>query len=220
MNLHRALTPSLLLGFLALSTQAYAEEAPAPLAPTPMPAPGWYSGTSAEEGYRPPTASRWYGWQTLIGVIGSDAVFLVGLGMDGRNHDLRLGTRAIGVIGHVMTAPIVHWSHGYAGRGFASLGMNVGGPLLGGLLGLGIGTAVQKATDSSSDVAWGALVGLIGGAATGAIAATILDTTLLSTEPLSPEKADARRRGVFPTSIALVPMLDIDRFGLSILGRF
>ncbi|MDI1444350.1 hypothetical protein [Polyangium sp. 6x1] len=120
-----------------------------------------------------------------------------------------------------MTGPIVHWSHGHAGKGFASLGMNIGGPLLSGLLGLGVGSAVQRGSHDGSDFAWGAVGGLIIGAASGAVAATIVDTTVLSTEDVNAGSAEAKvERGVVPASLALLPVVDVDRYGLSLVGRF
>jgi hypothetical protein len=118
----------------------------------------------------------------------------------------------MGVVGHVFIGPIVHWAHGHSGKGFASLGINVGAPFAGALLGMGIGAGFQAAVDDDSDVGWGALGGIVVGTCVGWVTATVLDTTLLSTEQVDAPSLEAQ--------IAVVPMVDANRFGLSLIGRF
>jgi len=145
---------------------------------------------------------RWYGWQTLIGVIASDLVAIVGQGSV---------VTYLGVAGHVFTGPIVHWAHGHVGQGFASLGLNAGLPLAGGLIGVVAGSG-----DGLAALGYGAI-----GVLVGALAAPALDISLLSTEtvdaPIEPKKG---ARALLPSSVAVVPMVDQNRVGLSLVGQF
>ncbi|MDC3952700.1 hypothetical protein [Polyangium jinanense] len=185
----------------------YAPYPPGPYAPPPNgawgpppagPLPGW--------GAEPPTqkVKRWYGWQTLIGVLVSDVVLIAGQGS---------AVTYVGLAGHVLTGPIVHWAHGHVGNGFASLGLNVGLPIGGGLIGLMAGAGSYDGWDTLAYTAIGAAVGYF--------AAPALDMAIFSTEtvdePVEPRKG---ARALLPSSVAVMPMVGQDRMGLSVVGLF
>ena len=76
----------------------------------------------------------WYGWQTLILDAGSVASLGTGAVLFARQGPREdIATQVLlwsGVAGALLGAPIVHWAHTNTGRGFASLGLRVGGLLV------------------------------------------------------------------------------------------
>jgi hypothetical protein len=175
-----------------------------PYAPQPYygpggPPPAWVPRPAVK------TKTVWYGWQTLIGVVGSDVITL--LGAYGGLEPLYY----IGVAGHVFTGPIVHWSHGHVGKGFIALGLNVGAPVAGGGLGLLIG----------GTGGWGGLFGAILLGGIGYVLGPTLDMAILSTESV-PEngKSPKGARAIMPSSIGVLPMIDQNSRGLMLVGKF
>lgn len=69
---------------------------------------------------------QWYGWQTGL-VHGLSVLTLLLIPLD----DDAIAPIAVplGIGGLSLGAPIVHWAHGYIGKGFGSLGLIVGGSL-------------------------------------------------------------------------------------------
>ncbi|MDI1447358.1 hypothetical protein [Polyangium sp. 6x1] len=183
----------------------YAPYPPGPYAPPPNgawgppptgPLPGWSGEVPTQK------VTRWYGWQTLIGVVAGDLLTVVGQGS---------ALSYIGVAGHVLTGPIVHWAHGHVGKGFTALGLNVGLPLGGGLIGLMAGAG--EGLKALGYTAIGALVGHI--------AAPALDMAIFSTETVdAPIERPKGARALLPSSAAIVPMMGPDRMGLSVVGTF
>jgi len=167
---------------------------PQPYYPYP---PGWAP--------RPPPTQKttWYGWQTLIGVVAGDLVTIIATSSNAEP------LAYIGVGGHVLTGPIVHWVHGHVGKGFASLGLNVGLPGLGLLSGAAVGNGYGSL----------AMALILGGI--GYIAAPTLDMSLLSTETVEEATTVPKgARALLPSSIGLMPMLDQNRRGLMLVGQF
>ncbi|MDI1448588.1 hypothetical protein [Polyangium sp. 6x1] len=166
----------------------------------PPPAYGPYPGWRLEE--EAPKSSEtnertWYGWQSLLGIIPSHGLAVVGV----LDHDL-YGLIVVGALGHCFTSPIVHWVHGNTGRGFISLGMNAGLPILSSAL---INVA------SSADMFFGvALLAVVGW--------PIVDVAVLSYED-PPSKSKEKTAG-FIDSFGVVPMIDREKKGLSLVGRF
>jgi len=180
---------------------------PQPYYPYPYP-PGYPGAYPQSWAARPPATKKttWYGWQTLIGVVAGDIVTIIG---NSSNTEV---LAYIGVGGHVLTGPIVHWAHGYVGKGFASLGLNVGLPGQGLLSGLAISAGGADAG--------GVVIGFILGGI-GYIVAPTLDISLLSTETVDEANTTPRgARALVPSSVALMPMLDQNRRGLMLVGRF
>ncbi len=156
--------------------------------------------------FAPKKVTKWYGWKTIIGVAGSD-LLAVGGALTALGSSVGGAFLFVGLSGHVVTGPIVHWSHGHIGKGFGSLGLNIGLPLLSGL----IGSGVDAGAGSSGYMFTFAIVGYF--------VAPILDIAALSTEEVdeSPKKGS---RLLLPSSVAIVPMIDGNRRGLSIVGQF
>lgn len=73
----------------------------------------------------PRTRHVWYGWQTLI--ADASAVALLTSGWAAKEGSLAM----VGAAGYFVGGPVVHWSRGRVGRGFASLGLRIAGPVLG-----------------------------------------------------------------------------------------
>ena len=100
-------------------------------------------GSSVPHLREPRFEPRWYGWQTLM--VDGAAILIAS---------------DVSVPIYVLGGPIVHWSHGNVGRGFGSLGLRVGAPLL-------LAAAFVGGCDGNGDVGClglGALMGLLLGA--------------------------------------------------------
>lgn len=125
--------------------------------------------------------SRWYGWQVLLAdVVGGT---LSSAGAIANEPGLVIAGGAVQIAG----PPTIHWLHGRVGVGFGSLGLRVGGPLVGGLVAAGIQVASGFSIDSIG-------VGL--GAAAGALIAAVVDVAVLSHERVSrPQTALRNHQG-------------------------
>ena len=90
------------------------------------------------------------------------------------------------VTGYFFGGPIVHWSHGQVGRGFASLGIRVAAPLLF----AGLGYAVFQRNGSGEDLR--GLAGAILGFGLGVVSAIVVDAAALAYEKVDEDDDDAR----------------------------
>ncbi|WP_437778200.1 hypothetical protein [Sorangium sp. So ce1097] len=164
----------------------------------PPPPPGWVwrpvptaPPASAQRAPKP----VWYGWQHLL-VLGGSLV-LVPVAVSLETQELLL----MSFKGLVLGGPIIHWAHGNVGKGFASLGLNIGGTLVGGLIG------VASAGEAHED-AWvtPAVVGLLVGGSVGLIAANIVDMAVLpyEEEPRKLERHEHVRLRLAP-QVGLAP---------------
>ncbi|MDI1484676.1 hypothetical protein [Polyangium sp. y55x31] len=184
--------------------------APPPAPPGAMPPPWmWrpppqsnvlYPGWRLEEDLPPGETDKpkWYGWQSLIGIIPSHGLALLG-SFDNDTQFLLV----VGAMGHALTSPIVHWVHGNAGRGFLSLGLNVGLPLL--------SYGVAASFRSTEMLLAAGLISLVGW--------PIVDTVVLSYEDPPRSKSKDKSAGLIH-SFGVVPMIDGDKKGLSLVGQF
>lgn len=138
----------------------------------------------------PPTVreeQKWYGWQNLI-VDGATLVTTFALAP--------AAPEAAGGVfwtGYLLGGPIVHWSNGQVGMGFASLGLRVGAPVVLGFTGAAIGGA---ASDNNGDfVDTGAFAGAVLGVLAGYITAVAVDSAVLArkTVKVTPEAAQKSR---------------------------
>jgi hypothetical protein len=193
-----SLTFALAAGCILVSHAAMADAPatpPAPAASTPSSAPPSSASPSTTASVSPPAStstskttfvplpsspppivryeSHWYGWQTLLADAGS-----IGLGFASKEV-------AVGALAYGLVPPIIHWSHGNVGRGFASLGIRLGGPVVGALVGLVIGTAIASNDHTQGFAAIGAqlddeLGGLVVGAGVGYLSAVVVDAAALS----------------------------------------
>ncbi|MDC0747153.1 hypothetical protein [Polyangium mundeleinium] len=167
------------------------------------PYPGW---RLEDEGKASASSTRqWYGAKTLLGLIPSDVVFTLGYVLTFSSHsteDIGVVMVGLGAAGHCLTAPIVHWVHGNVGRGFLSLGLNVGLPVVSAMI-----ADVSDARDMTiplvllSVVAW-----------------PVVDIAVLSYAESEPEPK--RKRTSAMPSFTVLPMIDRDKQGLSLAGQF
>lgn len=113
----------------------------------------------------------WYGWHTLVVDAASIAVSAIGIATANETaYWIGGGLQIIG-------APIVHWTHGRVGTGFADLGLRILLPLTGAL--------IAWAPNQSPTA-------LTIGAAVGQVAAIVIDASVLAFE--TPDDDAAPRR--------------------------
>ena len=125
--------------------------------------------------------THWYGWQNLL-VDGSVIVASAGLGAaNGSAGGVLLGT------GYLFGGPIVHWSHGQIGRGFASLGIRGGAPLVFGALGY----LAFHGDSSGADL--GGFFGFVLGFGFGALSAIVIDAAALAYEKVDDDQDEDAR---------------------------
>jgi len=155
----------------------------------PFAAPGAETAASTA----PRTETKWYGWQTLLvdGVTSTTGLLLIGSG----NYELQDAGLGILVGGYALGGPVVHWANGQVGKGFASLGLRVGAPLVAGLSGALVGAAFSGDSCggrvcNDTGVAVGAVLGTVGGV----IAALVIDTAVLARKTVKVEPEVARAR--------------------------
>jgi hypothetical protein len=119
----------------------------------------------------PVSERKWYGWQTLI-VDG--AVLVASVAIAPVSSD---GAAATFLVGNSLGGPIVHWSNGQVGKGFASLGLRVGAPLV--VAGTGAVIALAAGGCHAHDCpapAIGAGVGLL----LGYVTAIVIDAAVIA----------------------------------------
>jgi hypothetical protein len=161
------------------------------------------------------SARRWYGWQTLIVAGGSSLLLGATAIFSATNTNSSLSNVSFGGFlasfsGFAVGGPIVHWAHRNVGKGFASLGINVGA--IG--IGAGVGFVAAGGHEGPSDIAAGLGAGL------GALTGLILDVSLLTYDPLPPAGNTSSVQHRRPP--LLLPALDIrkDRASLGLIGTF
>jgi len=116
-----------------------------------------------------PTVTRtWYGWQTLVadgGTLAATFVLAATAPSDAALAPLTF------IAGYTLAAPIVHFAHGNALRGLASIGVRLVTPSLATLAGHAIDGEQVKGYWND-----GASIGLLGGM----FAASVVDATFLA----------------------------------------
>ncbi len=193
------------------ATPAPVSASPAPWMQGTPPPPAWglYPGWRLEETEDARTRTSengkrtWYGWQSLAALVPSHLVFATGFvtAFATRNTELGVGMIILGMGGHVLASPITHWLHGNTGRGFLSLGLNVGLPVL--------GSVIADASDTGELTVPLALLSVIGW--------PVVDIVVLSYED-PPEPQRTSMLGI--RSLGVVPMIDGYKKGLSLVGQF
>jgi hypothetical protein len=144
---------------------------------------------------------RWYGWQTLLvdGLTGMATI----AALDSRDRSDVAGAFVfVGAGAFVVGTPIVHFAHGHAGKGLASLAIRGG---CAGALGLGAGKEAPQ------------LMALL---LLGLVAAIPIDAAILAREDVSAERAAGTGPAI--ESLHLASTLDPPArgFTLSAVGRF
>jgi hypothetical protein len=195
---------------------APAHPAATPPAPAPYPYPYGYPSGYWREAPPAPTLEAsastkryWYGWQTLL-VFGTSGVLMA------TAPAAAPVTVPLSLGGFVLGGPVVHWANGNVSKGFISLGVNLGGTLLGGLT---AGVACSElCKDSREGLA--ALGATVVGAGVGLLIANILDVAVFSYGQRKPvyHDAAARRR----PSITWLPTFDArqGRASVGLVGTF
>lgn len=117
------------------------------------------------------TETKWYGWQI---VLVDSASLVTGLLVSAATDGESGAGAGLFLTGYALGGPIVHWSNGQVGKGFASLGLRLGAPSLGALSGLALGAALSGGDDISAVV--GGVLGMLGGG----IAAVVIDSAVLA----------------------------------------
>ena len=151
------------------------------------------------------TQSHWYGWQIMT----TDAVALVfgAIAADAQSGALF----GVGGATYLLGGPVVHWAHDNIGKGFGSLGLRVGVPLLFGGIGAGV-------SDSGGGEGLGQLVGFIVGAGIGMIPAAIIDWAVLAYEPVTAdEPLGADRVRATKPALSLAPNIVVARDGTTVV---
>jgi hypothetical protein len=143
---------------------------------------------------------KWYGWQILLGLAGSHILLLAGVAAE---DPVLVFT---GTAGHFLSGPITHWANGMVGRGFASVGLNLGLPFGTSLVGAGLDAA------SGGFVITGFLVG----GAIGFVVAPIIDFGALAYKPI--EEEGEAQAGV--PRFNLTPIVGQGQTGLSFSMQF
>ncbi len=153
-------------------------------APTPPPPPAIVMMPAPT--YRAParTEHTWYGWQTLI-VDAAVLVTSLALAPVGDGE----ASAATFLIGYPLGGPIVHWANGEVGRGFGSLGLRVGAPLVLGIAGAGLGFAVGDCGNAGCN---GPIVGAATGVVAGYVAAIVIDSAVLARKTVQVDTAERR----------------------------
>jgi len=178
--------------------------------PRPVPSPSLYPGWRLEEDVKrsPETLERnWYGWQTLIGLVPSHLLFTAGA-LSAFSSGWRNGSDIMlygGMLGHVFSSPIIHWAHGKTGMGFGSLALNVATPTLGFL-------TILSARSGDLILPLGVV---------SVLTWPIIDIVAFSSEDPAEAKKDKDVKSALGIhSFGIIPMIEPDRKGLSLVGRF
>ncbi len=132
------------------------------------------AGSELEDSAPPPTEEHWYGWQTLT----TDGASLLLLIIAGASSDALDGAGAIGSLSlgtYLLGGPVVHFAHENVGRGFGSLALRGGLPIVFGVVG------VQLENCQEGEWFCG-LGGAVLGGLLGIVTAITVDASLLSYE--------------------------------------
>ncbi len=136
---------------------------------------------------------------------------------------------------YTAAAPLVHFSHGHVGKGFADLGLRVGLPAVGGLVGGGLVAALPRPDCNNpangtqtacqpfgllSEVVFGAVLGV----AVGVVGAVTFDAAVLgredvAREPPRPAAAPAIAR-IAPTFSVVPEAQGGSRTSFGVVGTF
>ena len=147
------------------------------------------------------TQRHWYGWQTLstdAAAIGFSITAAVLHGNDRIQTPLML----IAAGSYLLGGPIVHFAHGHQGKGFLSLAMRLGLPVVAG------GTMALAPNCRSGDCLGGGLL-MVGAGLLGMIASSAIDAAAIAREDV-------------PREVAFAPVVQVGKNGgtVGVAGRF
>ncbi len=144
----------------------------------------------------------WYGKDLglVLGAMDVGTALLLASGQ----KDIQVFGFANFAVAHVFMGPIFHWAYGYTARGFGALSLNVVLPILGGYVGTGSGSSE----------------GLIALTAIGFLGAQAIDVFALAQGTQRISHMDPPRSAWRPASLGILPWMDQQRTGLSIVGQF
>jgi hypothetical protein len=128
---------------------------------------------------------QWYGRPIVIADVLSLGSLTCALAIAQFQPDAARGLALVGLGGYLAAGPIVHFTEGRVGIGFASLGMRAGAPAVGMFAGMLIGAVVMSNSCSGegcglAGLAIGGVIGLVGGGVT----AAIIDAAALARKPV------------------------------------
>ena len=158
---------------------------------------------------------RWYGWQVLLAGGGLPLTWLGTrlADVDATEADRPLGAAmVVGSLFTPLTPPLIHWAHGYSGRAWTSLGIDVGIPLVAGLI---FGAAMDADGADNAFFRCDFTCGFAVGWVLTAPLAILADTFLMSWEDATWEPDDDERD-------SFTPMLSAgpDSVALGLSGSF
>lgn len=188
----------------------------------PWPRP-WLVQPLPDEPFPARPTRRWYGWQILLPGILSDFLGLIGV-------FTFQPLLVIGVGGHGITGPIVHFAHGQPGKAGASFLLEAVLPLA------AVGSTILSSNVCRGDCVASAVIGVISIPVT-VIGGMVVDAVALAHEDITLREATSRRPGgpAFSLAPLLVTPLRADQgmtsfwrkgwgreapIGLSVVGRF
>ena len=129
------------------------------------------------------TQRRWYGWQTLCTDAAAIGLTITAAVLDG-NDRTQTPVVLLAAGSYLLGGPIVHFAHGHQGKGFLSLAMRVGLPVVAG------GTMVLASSCSPKDCMGGGLL-MVGAGVLGMIASSAIDAAAIAREDVPREVAFA-----------------------------
>jgi hypothetical protein len=168
------------------------------------------NGSIVTVSVEPLAAPTWYGWQVLAG----DGAWVLGtagcLAAGGDNLCL------VPALGYLVAGPVIHGTHGKAGRAFGSAGLRAGLPLAGAVL----GAAVANCSDSDGKLDFCGLgetaLGFLAGMAT----AIVIDAVWAYDEPPVERVARAPSRPSFMTIAQPIASPTVGGATFGFAGRF
>jgi hypothetical protein len=129
---------------------------------------------------------EWYGKYIIVTDLASVGLFLAGVALLDDTSNLGGGLMLAGLGTYALGGPIVHFSHGQTGRGFASLGLRVGGSVFSAISGGLLGALASAGCDDGWCQLEGIAIGGIIGFTSGILAGSIVDNAVLAYKTAPP----------------------------------
>jgi hypothetical protein len=143
--------------------------------------------TKVERGVSTEKQTEWYGAPIILSDLAALSLSLAAASTVKSSSEFGVGLLVAGVGTYVLGGPIVHFSEDRIGTGFASLGLRLGAPLLGGAIGLGIGSSADSGC-TGEGCGLGAVLLAAAGFGIGLLVAPIVDSAVLARKPVTHSK--------------------------------